>query len=75
MCFFFDRISSIPDGRATCRSVPGLTKDQLELCYKASDVTLAALEGLELAIRECQIQVSMNMKIVWYASILTRFTF
>ncbi|XP_065355348.1 protein Wnt-10b [Calliphora vicina] len=46
----------LPDGRATCRSVPGLTKDQLELCYKASDVTTAALEGLDLAIRECQIQ-------------------
>ncbi|XP_055376624.1 protein Wnt-10a [Condylostylus longicornis] len=45
-----------PDGRAMCRSVPDLTKDQLDLCYKASDVTLAALEGLELAIRECQIQ-------------------
>ncbi|XP_030383854.1 protein Wnt-10b [Scaptodrosophila lebanonensis] len=46
----------LPDGRATCRSVPGLTKDQLELCYKASDVTAAALEGLDMAIRECQIQ-------------------
>jgi len=47
----------LPDGRATCRSVPGLTKDQVELCYKASDVTAAALEGLDMAIRECQIQV------------------
>ncbi|XP_017151324.1 protein Wnt-10b [Drosophila miranda] len=46
----------LPDGRATCRSVPGLTKDQVELCYKASDVTAAALEGLDMAIRECQIQ-------------------
>ncbi|XP_034474118.1 LOW QUALITY PROTEIN: protein Wnt-10b [Drosophila innubila] len=46
----------LPDGRATCRSVPGLTKDQVELCYKASDVTAAALEGLDMAIRECQTQ-------------------
>ncbi|XP_058977366.1 protein Wnt-10b [Musca domestica] len=50
------RLHCLPDGRATCRSVPGLTKDQLELCYKASDVTTAALEGLDLAIRECQTQ-------------------
>lgn len=47
----------LPDGRATCRSVAGLTKDQLELCYKASDVATAALEGLDMAIRECQLQV------------------
>ncbi|XP_049306491.1 protein Wnt-10b [Bactrocera dorsalis] len=46
----------LPDGRATCRSVAGLTKDQLELCYKASDVATAALEGLDMAIRECQLQ-------------------
>lgn len=51
------RLYGLPDGRATCRSVPGLTKDQVELCYKASDVTAAALEGLDMAIRECQIQV------------------
>uniref|UniRef100_A0A1A9UTZ6 Protein Wnt n=1 Tax=Glossina austeni TaxID=7395 RepID=A0A1A9UTZ6_GLOAU len=50
------RLDCLPDGRATCRSVPGLTKDQLELCYKASDVTAAALEGLDLAIKECQAQ-------------------
>jgi len=44
--------------------VPGLTKDQVELCYKASDVTAAALEGLDMAIRECQIQVGkQNRKI------------
>ncbi|XP_037882219.1 protein Wnt-10b [Glossina fuscipes] len=49
-------LDCLPDGRATCRSVPGLTKDQLELCYKASDVTAAALEGLDLAIKECQAQ-------------------
>lgn len=49
----------IPDVRVTCRTVPGLNKDQLELCYKASDVTVAALEGLELAVKECQVQVSI----------------
>jgi len=42
--------------------VPGLTKDQVELCYKASDVTAAALEGLDMAIRECQIQVGKKIE-------------
>jgi hypothetical protein len=36
--------------------VPGLTREQLELCYRASDVTTIAIDGLELAIRECQYQ-------------------
>jgi hypothetical protein len=39
--------------------VPNLTRQQLELCYKANDVTLAAVEGLELAVRECEYQVSL----------------
>uniref|UniRef100_A0AAG5DWM4 Protein Wnt n=1 Tax=Anopheles atroparvus TaxID=41427 RepID=A0AAG5DWM4_ANOAO len=50
------RVQSLPDVRATCRTVPGLTRDQLELCYRASDVTAAAIEGLELGVRECQYQ-------------------
>uniref|UniRef100_A0A182QAD7 Protein Wnt n=1 Tax=Anopheles farauti TaxID=69004 RepID=A0A182QAD7_9DIPT len=51
-----ERAESLPDVRATCRTVPGLTRDQLELCYRASDVTAAAIEGLELGVRECQYQ-------------------
>ncbi|XP_052899228.1 protein Wnt-10a [Anopheles moucheti] len=50
------RVQSLPDVRATCRTVPGLTRDQLELCYRASDVTASAIEGLELGVRECQYQ-------------------
>lgn len=58
------RSHCLPEGRATCRSVPGLTKDQLELCFKASDVATAALEGLDMAIRECQQQVIyINIKL------------
>ena len=57
LLFYFCRIYCLPDARATCRTIPGLTRDQLELCYRANDVTSAALEGLELAIRECQYQV------------------
>uniref|UniRef100_A0A182HRY8 Protein Wnt n=1 Tax=Anopheles arabiensis TaxID=7173 RepID=A0A182HRY8_ANOAR len=49
-------VQSLPDVRATCRTVPGLARDQLELCYRASDVTAAAIEGLELGVRECQYQ-------------------
>lgn len=45
------------DVRTICRTVPGLTKEQLELCYRANDVTTAALDGLELAVKECQLQV------------------
>lgn len=56
--FPFIRSDCLPEGRAACRLVYGLTKDQIELCYKASDVTAAALEGLDIAITECQIQVS-----------------
>lgn len=45
------------DFRTICRTVPGLTKEQLELCYRANDVTTAAIDGLELAVKECQLQV------------------
>lgn len=61
MFFFFhspNRSLCLTEGKAVCRFVYGLTKDQVQLCYKASDVTAAALEGLDLAISECQIQVS-----------------
>lgn len=57
--FFCLRINCLPDVRATCKSVPNLTRQQLELCYKANDVTLAAVEGLEFAVRECEYQVSL----------------
>lgn len=45
------------DVRSSCRIVPGLTKEQMDLCYRANDVTRAALDGLRLAMRECQLQV------------------
>lgn len=45
------------DVRSSCRIVPGLTKEQLDLCYRANDVTRVALDGLDLAMRECQSQV------------------
>ena len=48
---------AMSDIRSTCRTIPGLTKEQLDLCYRANDVTSVALDGLDLAIRECQYQV------------------
>lgn len=45
------------DIRSTCRIIPGLSREQLNLCYKANDVTIAALDGLDLAMHECQLQV------------------
>lgn len=44
----------------SCKTVPGLTRTQLDLCYRLSDVTLAAVEGLELAVQECQYQVMID---------------
>lgn len=49
------------DVRTICRTVPGLTKEQLELCYRANDVTTAAIDGLELAVKECQQQVKKSL--------------
>lgn len=46
------------DARASCRTVPNLSREQLELCTRASDVTIAAIQGLELAVNECRHQVS-----------------
>lgn len=45
------------DIRSSCRIIPGLSREQLELCYKANDLTIAALDGLDYAMRECQLQV------------------
>lgn len=50
------------DVRTSCRIVPGLTKEQLALCYRANDVTRAALDGLELAMGECQSQVQLHQE-------------
>lgn len=52
------------DIRSTCRIIPGLSREQIDLCYKANDVTSAALDGLDLAMRECQLQV--KSKIVYH---------
>ncbi|XP_019876942.1 protein Wnt-10a [Aethina tumida] len=39
-----------------CRTVPGLTKAQMGLCYQQPDTFVVALEGLNEAVKECQHQ-------------------
>lgn len=55
--FSIDCSTVLMDVRSQCRNLPGLSKEQLELCYRENDLTLAALEGLDLAVHECQSQV------------------
>ncbi|CAH0556905.1 unnamed protein product [Brassicogethes aeneus] len=47
--------SPYPDTKV-CRTVPGLSKSQIELCYQQPDTFVAALEGLKEAVNECQYQ-------------------
>nr|CAD7423541.1 unnamed protein product [Timema monikensis] len=39
-----------------CKTFPGLSKEQLELCHRYPDVTMTAVEGLQMAVDECQYQ-------------------
>ncbi|XP_066253858.1 protein Wnt-10b-like [Euwallacea similis] len=39
-----------------CRTIPGLTKFQIELCRQQPDTIVVALEGLNHAVKECQNQ-------------------
>lgn len=48
MAFYHFRLNNQPDVRNICRTISGLTKEQIDLCYRANDVTSAALDGLEL---------------------------
>ncbi|XP_024887768.1 protein Wnt-10a-like [Temnothorax curvispinosus] len=51
-----------------CNGIPGLTKEQRELCHRNPDVTVAAMKGLQLAISECQHQFTWHR---WNCSSLT----
>lgn len=51
-----------------CNGIPGLTKEQRDLCYGNPDVTVAALKGLQIAISECQHQFTWHR---WNCSSLT----
>lgn len=43
-----------------CKTIPGLTKSQLEVCYNQPDTTKIALQGLKHAVKECQHQFQSN---------------
>ncbi|XP_071448624.1 protein Wnt-10a [Hetaerina americana] len=45
-----------PSPWVLCRSFPGLTREQLALCRRAPEATAAAIQGLQLAVSECQYQ-------------------
>ncbi len=60
-CFFSfcENKIAAEDVRA-CRTIPDLTKSQLELCYFHNDVFSTALKGFELAVKECEKQFERN---------------
>ena len=51
-----DRRRAKPITTAICKNFPGLSKKQLELCFRYPDVMASAIQGLQLAVTECQYQ-------------------
>lgn len=58
-----------PQTSVICKNFPGLSKKQLELCFRYPDVMAAAIQGLQLAVKECQYQFQKHR---WNCSALER---
>ena len=45
------------DPNTVCKTYPELTANQYNLCRKYPDVTASAIQGVQIAIHECQYQL------------------
>lgn len=48
------------EAASICHTVPGLTKEQMELCFRNPEATAVALQGLSLATDECAYQMNKH---------------